>query len=298
MNMFNLDDVIIIFLQNNLSPIFIEVLKYLTNLADEAGMIAVVGLFYWCLDREFGLKLYLNLSAANIFYPMLKNVVRRTRPYIVNKEIKCLKPVVDGDIYDTNLQGYSFPSGHMINTTVVYEPIFKKYKNNILRVILVILSILIGSSRFILGVHYPSDVLVGLIFGLLIVFILNILNKKIGDKKTYILIAIIGLSGFLYCESNDYYTGYGLYLAALPLVLFKEKFVFKETKNIKEIIIRMIGGIVVFLGISYLLKLPFSKEILNSKTMTQYIIRVFRYSISSFITLGLYPKLFKYIRFK
>jgi len=296
--MLTLDNEIIIFLQSHLSSGFIKVLEFITDFGDEMAMVAVIGLFYWCLDRKFGLRLFMNLSIANIFYPMLKNVVKRLRPYMANKDIKCFQAAYSGDINDINTQGYSFPSGHMINATTVYGPIAGKHKNIVLRIVLIALIGLIGLSRFVLGVHYPSDVLVGLLFGLVMLFILDKLLKKFGEKKVYIAIAIVAFAGFFFCKSNDYYTGYGLFLGGLAITFLEDKLKFENTNNIPEIIIRMIGGIVVFLGITTLLKLPFSDEFLASRTLGQYIVRTLRYAIGGFVDLGLYPLCFKYIHFK
>lgn len=69
---------------------------------------------------------------------------------------------------------YSFPSGHAMNSFMFYTClsffIFRKMKNNLLKIILMCLSalliLLIGISRIYLGVHYPSDILGGYIAGL------------------------------------------------------------------------------------------------------------------------------------
>jgi len=294
--MSEIDSAIIIFLQGYLPDTMIKLLEFITDFGDEMAMVVVIGFFYWCLDRRFGLRLFMNLSIANIFYPMVKNVVKRLRPYMANENIQCLQGAYSGDVNDINTQGYSFPSGHVINCTTVYGPIVGRYKNLILRIALVLLIGLVGVSRFVLGVHYPSDVLAGLAFGLVMLFILDRLIEKFGEKKVYITIGIIAFSGFFFCKSNDYYTGYGLFLSGLAIILLEDKLEFENTRSIPEIIVRMALGIVIFLAVTSLLKLPFSQEFLASRTLGQYIVRTLRYAIGGFVDLGLYPRCFKYIK--
>lgn len=69
---------------------------------------------------------------------------------------------------------YSFPSGHAMNSVIVYGIfaffVFRFTRNKALSVMTAIgcmvLVLLIGVSRVYLGVHYPTDVVAGLIGGL------------------------------------------------------------------------------------------------------------------------------------
>ena len=73
--------------------------------------------------------------------------------------------------------GYSFPSGHTLNSTVTYGLIaLVAWRSSLPRsarlvvvAALAALVLLIGASRIALGVHYPSDVLAGLLAGTAIV---------------------------------------------------------------------------------------------------------------------------------
>lgn len=64
--------------------------------------------------------------------------------------------------------GYSFPSGHTASSFTVAGFLFmNKVKG---RWIILLLAVLMAFSRLYLFVHYPSDILAGLVLGLLIAF--------------------------------------------------------------------------------------------------------------------------------
>ncbi len=108
---------------------------------------------------------------------LLKPIVNRTRPYEVVEGLKYLgKKPVDP----------SFPSGHtacsFASATALYKHIPRKYG-----ITLMALAVLIAMSRLYIGVHYPSDVIFGVIDGILLgilaVKILPVLEKFREKRK-------------------------------------------------------------------------------------------------------------------
>lgn len=74
--------------------------------------------------------------------------------------------------FNVPLDFYSFPSGH---TTAIFSinTVFSIY-NPIMTVPLLIIAFVVGLSRLYLGVHYPSDVGVGLLIGILFAFVIHL----------------------------------------------------------------------------------------------------------------------------
>ena len=290
---FNWEPTLMVWLQNLLGDMGAAIAAYVTMLGEETVMVAILGFIYWCYDKKFGVFVGTNLMVGLVANPMIKNIFLRYRPYMVHSEVKCLKPVHEGDLYDPLLQGYSFPSGHTSNSSTMYFslPVYEKKKW--LVVLGILMPFLIGLSRVCLGVHYPTDVMAGWLLGAVVVALMSFLQKKIQVKwKLYLLITLLTIPGCFYCTSNDYFTSLGMMLGFFAASLFEEKYVnFDNTKDIKKSIIRVVGGLVVFLLANVVLKTVFSAIAIESLV---YLLRVIRYGLLVFVTMGVYPMMFKY----
>ena len=115
--------------------------------------------------------LIIDLLLCNV---LLKNFVARTRPYDVNTGIQLLV---------ATLRDYSFPSGH---TAASFASVTALYLSGERRIglIALVISCLIAVSRLYLYVHYPTDVLGGIIFGCLSGWLGYHIVKFAEGKKT------------------------------------------------------------------------------------------------------------------
>ena len=86
---------------------------------------------------------------------VIKNLVARTRPFDVNTAVQLLvaKP-----------RDYSFPSGHTAASFASVTALYLAGEKKMWKVALV-LAVLIALSRLYLYVHYPTDVLGGVLAG-------------------------------------------------------------------------------------------------------------------------------------
>ena len=273
-------------------------LSNLSAFGEQLLLVAVMGFLYWGLNKEFGKYLGLNVLMVNVWNPMIKNVFLRLRPYFVpGYKVELLRLIDSGaDPMDVAAQGYSFPSGHSSSAVAAYGSLAAhEKKNRLLWVLAILLPLLVGFSRVCMGAHYPTDVLCGWLLGAVVVILVPWLRKKI--KSRWLFYAVLLLStapGFFYCDSNDYFTSFGMLLGFVLAEPFEEKYVkFENTRNILRCILRTVGGALVYFGLNEILKLPFPKELLDAGDLTAHLIRSARYAVVIFAAVGVYPLLFK-----
>jgi undecaprenyl-diphosphatase len=96
----------------------------------------------------------LAISSSILLFKAIKNVIGRPRPYVTWPDLPCLLAPPDR---------FSFPSGHTMTAFAAWSAI-----SGILPMTSAFLlpaAAVIGASRVFLGLHYPSDVLVGALIG-------------------------------------------------------------------------------------------------------------------------------------
>ena len=283
-------------MQAHFSDGLISAFSQLSLFGETMIMIVIMGLLYWGLDKEFGKYVGINILVAITLNPLIKNIFIRRRPYFESDGID-LKRLIEpkADKMDIAAQGYSFPSGHSSGSVTLYGSMARYAHKKWLTVIAVILPILVGFSRTVVGAHYPTDVLVGWAMGAFVIFFIPWLKGKFENPTVFyaILIAVFAV-GFFYCTSDDYYTGFGMLVGFAFADSFERKYVnFKNTKNPIRIILRVIGGGAIYYGLDMLLKLPFSTEFLKGGSLAAHAVRTGRYAIIIFVVIALYPMLFK-----
>jgi membrane-associated phospholipid phosphatase len=162
---------------DTLNPFFIV----LTELGDKKGigLVAVLVLGWLLLiKKNFLGAAIITLAAAlgNEVNKLIKNSIARERPDLEHLAF---------------IDSYSFPSGHAMVGLIVYffvaylivEDLESKLGKILVISLTGVLLFLIGASRIILQVHYPSDVIGGFAFGyiwvLLWVYMYEYLKKKL-----------------------------------------------------------------------------------------------------------------------
>lgn len=272
-------------------------LSSLSAFGEQLLLVVIMGFLYWGLNKKFGKYVGLNVLMVNVWNPMIKNIFLRSRPYMVNGNLKPLRLVDENaDAMDIVAQGYSFPSGHSSNAVTVYGSLAAhEKKNRLFWALAIVLPLLVGFSRVFVGVHFPTDVLCGWLLGVIVVLLVPWLRKVIKNRWLfYGVLLLTSIPGFFYCKTNDFFSSFGMLLGFILAEPFEERFVkFENTSNIFRCILRTIGGGLLYFGLNILLKLPFPKELLDSATFVSYLIRTLRYAVIIFVVIGVYPMVFK-----
>ena len=205
---FTWEPALMVWLQSHLGSFGITLATIFSMFGEEMATILVLGFCYWSWKKELGKFIGRNACVAMVANPMIKNVFLRLRPYMVCPEVKCLKPVdSSADIMDVAAQGYSFPSGHSSGSVANYTSIGAFLKKKWAWAVGILIPLLVGLSRFCVGVHFPTDVLFGWALGLFVVLVVPFFQKKFEKRWVfYLVLLLLMLPGWFYCRTNDFFT--------------------------------------------------------------------------------------------
>ena len=142
-----------------LDPFFIFITNTSSYIA--LGFIALVFILSViqksALLQRYGWQLLSFFIFAFVIIKSLKYSVGRIRPF---ESYSYLEKLVD-------ISTPSFPSGHTLEAAAIATSIVLLFKSRILLIVAVIWSLTVALSRIVLGVHYPSDVIAGILIGIL-----------------------------------------------------------------------------------------------------------------------------------
>ncbi|MEH7273925.1 phosphatase PAP2 family protein, partial [Neobacillus vireti] len=145
------------------SPTIDGFMLFVTELGSKfmLSILLVISMIWLFVKRKdvWGMRLYfITVAGGGLLNLLLKNLFERERPNI--------NRIIEAD-------GFSFPSGHSMGSMTYYGFLGylvlrskrRPFSKLGLGILLSLVILLIGISRVYLGVHYPSDVLAGLIAG-------------------------------------------------------------------------------------------------------------------------------------
>ncbi len=286
-------------LQSTLGNFGMTISKVFSIIGGETVTLLILLVILFCYSKEAGKRCAMSILAASVWFPMIKNIVKRSRPYIDYEDrVKMGILPTDGTTMeqakDLTAQGYSFPSGHAAMSAALYGTAAGQIRKKWAWILAVVMILMIGCSRFVLGVHYPTDVLVGWALGLFAMWAMALLEKKVPNENVRILILLAtALPGIFWCTSHDYFTALGMLIGLAVAVPYEKKYVqFKDTRNIPAMILRVLGALAIYFALNTLMKLPFNKEWLNTGELGANLVRCLRYAIILFVMLGIYPRCF------
>lgn len=146
--------------QKNWNPIYIFLILFLIIKYKKRGaIIAIIAIISVGITDYFGSH-------------FIKEIIGRIRPCSSLSDIHLLVPCGGGK---------SFPSLHASNNFALAFVLSKYYSSNTW--IFYTTASLIAISRVFVGVHYPSDIIGGAVFGTIVAFLICSLFRKINFFK-------------------------------------------------------------------------------------------------------------------
>lgn len=154
-----------------LNPIMVGVSALGNN-----GLIWILGavvLLFFEKTRRCGILMLVSMAVCFVLGNMcIKNLVQRPRPCQIDTAVSLLVPIPSE---------YSFPSGHTLHGFTAATIIFLHNKKAGIAALL--LAAVIAFSRMYLFVHFPTDILGGLILGVLAAIIVYQVYGKAEKRR-------------------------------------------------------------------------------------------------------------------
>ncbi len=241
-------------LQQVRTPFLNDFFRFVTNLHGDNFYLFVFPLLYWCLDKRLAARLaYLFFFGYDFSNGVLKDLLHTPRPSDPRLEVL---------VTETS---FAFPSGHAQGSTIFWGYLAVWARRTWFWLAAGVLILLISFSRLYLGIHYPQDVVGGLLIGLLVLALFIWLEPKVSRivarwpwLQQMAVGALLPVLIFLLVRSDASARSLGLLCGAgIALPLEAQTIRFSVRGSFWQRLVRFVVGFVVvlifYLGLSALL---------------------------------------------
>lgn len=280
-----------------------EFMLLVTKLGEETAFLVAALIVFWCVDKGRGYYVMTVGFLGTMANQFLKLWFRVPRPWVLDENFTILESAREA------ASGYSFPSGHSQSAVGTFGAIANSAKNKWVKGICIAVCVLVPLSRMYIGVHTPSDVLVGAGMACALVWLLKKPVLERPDKAMKVLIAVmlgcaLGLTLFvegypfpadvdehnLQSGIKNAYTMIGCITGVAVVYVFEKKYVNFETKAIWWAqLLKVALGLALVLGVKEGLRNP-----LDALFAGHMAARAVRYFLIVLAAGGLWPMTFRW----
>lgn len=219
-----MDQAILVFFELIRCPALTWIFGCISFFGEALTVGAVVILLWWLIGGKTGEQLLFTALTSAAMNSMMKCAVHRPRPYAAGV-VERLD--VDTPLFTTRNLGdnLSFPSGHAQATTSAITTGALRLRKVWGWLIAIFCVLLVCASRLYFGVHYPTDVLAGALFGFLVAVFWHLIFREAYKARYFVLIgiALFVLFTLPFAPEKDFLRMGGLLTGGaffLPLVAF------------------------------------------------------------------------------
>ncbi len=262
-------------IRNGFFDVFFE---GVTILGEEMVFILLFSIAYWCYNKRESIKFIFIFLLSSILNLSLKEIINRDRPIGIEGVFS---------LREQTATGKAMPSGHTQGATTFYYYIMKYFNRKWLWILGSIIIALVGISRIYLGVHWPTDVIVGILLGIGMVYLGLWVFKEMKEYMLYVMIIVSNLALVLFF-SDDLITATAIITGACIGVMIESRWIdFTEKASFRTQIIKVLIGIIGVLVI---------KEGIKLITPDIYLVDYIRYTLLGLWVSAGAPYFFKYVK--
>lgn len=229
----------ILWAQEFANPALTAFFTAVTNLGSLEFYMFAIPVVYWLIDKHFGFRFAVFFIFSAYVNSGVKHLFATERPA---RELRLVEQ-----------EGYAFPSGHAQGSTAFWGFLALRLNKPLAWAGAVLMVLLVSMSRIYLGVHWPADILGGVLIGVLLLLAYFYLSKvKLEDVPlgSWMLVSFLAaLVLYLLHPTGDGPMTVGFLLGALcgyPLELRYVGF-HEEASPLQNILKMALGLIVLFL---------------------------------------------------
>ncbi|MFP4617986.1 MAG: phosphatase PAP2 family protein [Spirochaetaceae bacterium] len=229
---------ILMYFQQISSPALDAAMEGITMLGEQYVYIAVISLVYWNISKRAGFL----LASAYLFSALvnagIKLTVRAPRPFETLEGIEAKRV--------HTATGYSFPSGHTQGAAGFFTVGALIVRRRWAWAAAITAMVLVAISRVYLGVHWPVDVVFGLIFGVFCAWLVFALAGMLMENRsrflsvirviaitalvvTVVMLVLDGIGTFAGLKVSVFFKGAGTFVGALGGFYIEERFIRFDT---------------------------------------------------------------------
>jgi len=164
------------FLEGIRFPALTEFMLLITRLGEETAFLVIALIVFWCVDKYRGYYVLGVGLFGNLANQFLKITCRVPRPWTRDAAFTAVEEA------KAAAGGYSFPSGHTQTAFGTFGAIAATSKRKAVSTVCIVIEVIVAFSRMYLGVHTPSDVLVGAGMALAMVWLMRYVMLGKGQK--------------------------------------------------------------------------------------------------------------------
>lgn len=252
------DHAVMAAIQSTAGSVMDKLMLFFTFLGEETFAILLLIAVYWCWNKRLGEYLLFSLYTAMSVNGLMKDLICRPRPFL-NEEFSDLRYVkVKSLLVDTEhlSSSWSFPSGHSQTAGSIYGSLMNG-RRAWAKIAGIVVILLVMVSRVYLGVHYPTDTIVGAVLGLLCAWVCGLLYRRFYQHRILLMSAAVLLSGvmLLVSPSGDSIKTLAMGVGAVAGMWLEDGLVeFRSANGILGRVLRLVIGFAVIMGIRIGLK--------------------------------------------
>lgn len=162
-----------------------ELMLAVTTLGEETAFLVIALIVFWCVDKKKGYYVMAVGFLGTMANQVMKLACRVPRPWVLDPEFTILEQAREA------ASGYSFPSGHTQTAVGTFGCLANSTDRKWWRNLCILLAVLVGFSRMYIGVHTPSDVLMGAGMACMLVAALKKPVMQGADRQMKTVIAVM-----------------------------------------------------------------------------------------------------------